>query len=65
MSGSKKITVSREYRNSPDECTRAIELLLKESVNKAARPAPEPDGRVDVSITHGKEVNDVDHRPDK
>ncbi len=44
MSGSKKITVSREYRNSPDECTRAIELLLKESVNKAARPAPEPDG---------------------
>jgi hypothetical protein len=44
VSGSKQIIVSREYKNSPDECTRAIELLLKESVSKAARPAPEPGG---------------------
>ncbi len=44
MSGSKQIIVSREYKNSPDECARAIELLLKESVSKAARPALEPDG---------------------
>ena len=44
MSRSKQITVSREYKNSPDECARAIEMLLKASVSKAARPAPEPDG---------------------
>ena len=44
MSGSKQIIVSREYKNSPEECARAIELLLTKSVSKAARPAPEPDG---------------------
>jgi hypothetical protein len=43
VSGSKQIVVSREYKNSPDECARAISLLLKEPVSKAARPAPEPD----------------------
>jgi hypothetical protein len=43
VSGLQKVTVTREYRSSPDECTRAMELLLKKSVNKAARPAPEPD----------------------
>jgi hypothetical protein len=31
----------------------------------AAEPAPEPGGRDDVSITIGKEVSDVDHRPYK
>ncbi len=44
MSGSKQIIVSRDYKTSPDECARAIELLLKEPVSKAARPTPEPDG---------------------
>jgi hypothetical protein len=44
VSGSKQIIVSREYKNSPEECARAIELLLKESASKAVRPAPEPDG---------------------
>ena len=37
--------VFREYRNAPDDCVRALEMLLKKSVSKAARPAPEPDGR--------------------
>ena len=30
-----------------------------------AKPASEPGGRDDVSITNGKEVSDVDHRPYK
>ena len=44
MSGSKQIIVSREYKNSPDDCAHAVELLLKEPISKAAKPAPEPDG---------------------
>jgi hypothetical protein len=32
--------VSREYRSTPDDCARALELLLEKSVSKAARPAP-------------------------
>ena len=37
--------VVRAYRHAPDDCLRAIELLLKRPVTKAARPAPEPDDR--------------------
>ena len=42
------ITVSRDYQNFPGECARALELLLKKPVIKAAEPAPEPDGRDDT-----------------
>jgi hypothetical protein len=37
--------VTRDYKNSPDDCARALELLLKKPVSKAVEPAPEPDGR--------------------
>jgi len=36
--------VSREYQSDPDACANALKLLLKKPINKAARPAPEPDG---------------------
>jgi hypothetical protein len=37
MSGSRRNTVpvvSREYRNAPDDCARALALLLKITVSK-------------------------------
>jgi len=41
-----RITVSRHYNPAPDDCARALAILLKNSVNKKAdEPAPEPDGR--------------------
>jgi hypothetical protein len=60
-----KILVFREYSPTLDACEQAIKSLLKSNVSKAAEPATKPDGRDDVSITTGKEVGDVDHRPDK
>jgi hypothetical protein len=64
MSGSKQITVLREFRATPDVCAEALELLLKKSVSEmAAEPATERNVRSDVSITNRKEVNDVGHRP--
>ena len=45
MSGSRrKVLVSRDYRPAPDECTRALEMLLRNSVKTAEGPAPEPNG---------------------
>ena len=40
-------------------------ILDSHEKKMAAEPAPEPGGRDDVSITNGKEVSDVDHRPYK
>jgi hypothetical protein len=38
----RSIVVTRDYRPAPDNCTHALELLLKKLVsNKAAGPAPE------------------------
>ncbi len=38
------IIVSRDYRNNPDSCTRALELLLKKlPVSKEGGPATAPD----------------------
>jgi hypothetical protein len=34
------ITVFRDYKAAPDQCARALELLLRKPVSKA----PEPDG---------------------
>ena len=44
MSSSRQVIVSRNYQATPDYCVQALELLLKKSVSKAVRPAPEPDG---------------------
>ena len=45
MSGSRqKVVVSRNYRAVPDECARALTLLLEKSVTKkAVEHTPEPD----------------------
>jgi hypothetical protein len=46
------IMVSRGYRNAPDACVRALELLLKKSVGKEGGPATAPNsakGGSDVS----------------
>ena len=47
MSGSKRnVIVSREYKPAPDDCVRALELLLKKPViEEVGRPAPEPTDR--------------------
>jgi hypothetical protein len=38
--------VARQYRPDPNSCDNALRLLLEDSVrNKAAGPAPEPNGR--------------------
>jgi hypothetical protein len=44
MSARKQATVTRDYKYEAGDCIRALELLLKKPVNKAAKPAPEPDG---------------------
>jgi hypothetical protein len=43
-----RISVTRTYRHEPDNCARALELLLKKSVNKMAAEPAQPDGRDDV-----------------
>jgi hypothetical protein len=44
MSVSKRsIVVSRDYRPEPDNCVRALELLLKTSVRKEAAHPAAPD----------------------
>ncbi len=37
--------VSREYRVAPDDCARALDLLLKKSVINKGGPATAPDDR--------------------
>jgi hypothetical protein len=46
MSASKEsVNVSRSYEPVSEDCVKALALLLRVPVhNKAARPAPEPDG---------------------
>jgi hypothetical protein len=57
--------VVREYRHSQDECVRALELLLKKSVNNmAAERPPKHNSRNDAAIvTNTEEVDDVEQRP--
>jgi hypothetical protein len=46
--------VSRSYDPAPDQCVRALELLLRKPVSKeAAEPSPEPDGRKDGTKAKG------------
>ena len=46
MSVRKNIDVRRTYRPEPDDCTRALTLLLKKSANKeAARPGVPDDAK--------------------
>ena len=42
MSNSKQTIVSREYRPAPDDCVRALALLLEKSVIKGGSPATAP-----------------------
>jgi hypothetical protein len=60
------IVVSRTYRAAPDECARALTLLLKKPVIKeVAEPAPEPDSCNDAAIVRNTEgVSHVEQRPD-
>jgi hypothetical protein len=39
VSGSKKITVTRDYRHEPNHCLRALLTLLEKSVSKEGSPA--------------------------
>jgi hypothetical protein len=50
MSGNGRNTavVSREYREAPDQCARALKLLLQKPVKQAAEQTPMPDGPDDV-----------------
>ena len=42
----RNVTVSREYKPTPDDCARALLLLLKKPViEEVSRPAPEPTNR--------------------
>jgi hypothetical protein len=50
MSTRKTISVIRPYRPEPDDCTRALALLLKKSVRKEATRPGGPDD--------AKEIND-------
>ena len=43
MSAPKRVIVSREYKPAPDDCARALELLLKASVSKGGGPDTAPD----------------------
>jgi hypothetical protein len=70
MSGKGRNTapvVVRQYRYSRNECVRALELLLKESVsNMAAEPAPKTDSCNDVAIVRNtEEVSHLEQRFDR
>lgn len=43
MSGSKQITVSRDYRPQPGAMAEALELLLKTPVNQEGGPPTAPE----------------------
>jgi MerR-like DNA binding protein len=48
VSGSKQITVTRDYRPEPGYCARALQVVLNQPARKmAAEPAPELDDRSD------------------
>ena len=57
MSASKEsVNVSRSYEPVPEDCVKALALLLRVPVhNKATRPAPEPDGCNDAAIVRNME----------
>lgn len=44
------VTISRVYRTEPDECARALELLLKAFVSKGGGPVTAPDDRKGLEI---------------
>jgi hypothetical protein len=49
MSARKTITVIRTYRHDPEDCARALELLLKKPVSNEGSPTPatlDNDGRI-------------------
>jgi hypothetical protein len=47
-------TVTRTYKRAPDDCARALAILLKAPVQKKAdKPAPEPIGRDAVRESNG------------
>ena len=46
-------TITHTYSPEPDDCARALSLLLGKPVNKAAEPAPEPDGYDDAKESNG------------
>jgi hypothetical protein len=46
--------ISREYRPVPDDCARALLLLLKKTViEEVGRPAPEPADRDGTEVQGG------------
>jgi hypothetical protein len=50
----RSIVVTRDYRPTPDNCARALALLLRKSLSKKAdKPAPEPAGRDDAKESNG------------
>jgi hypothetical protein len=44
MSRTSHILVSRDYRPSPDACTRALQILLNQPVMKKAAKGSQPSG---------------------
>lgn len=46
MSGRKQPTVTRDYRHEPDDCARALEILLKASVRNEGGVGDAPDDAV-------------------
>jgi hypothetical protein len=51
MSGSKhSVLVSRNYKTRPDDCARALELLLQTSERKEGGPAAAPDDAKERSM---------------
>ncbi len=58
MSAPKNISVARTYRPEPDDCTRALELLLKPSFNSQTSKG----GPHDLT---GSSTKECTTRPDK
>jgi hypothetical protein len=59
VSTRKQIVVSRTYEPAPEDCSKALVLLLQAPVhNEAARPAPEPD-RYDGTKVQGDSANGI------
>jgi hypothetical protein len=48
MGARKNITVIRTYRPKPDDCARALQLLLKKPAKKGTRPGAPDDARKDL-----------------
>ena len=50
------VVVTRDFRPAPDNCTHAVELLVKKSVRKKGGPATAPDDAKEIKNVRARSI---------